>query len=105
VGEAACLAACAWAEYLEGHARRLYAPATASETHAAKELLRHIIRGDMTGPFTSREVSRKGWRGLDRTGVVGALELLTEHGYLAAEQRVTGGRPSLLYHTNPRLGG
>jgi len=108
VGETACLAACAWAEYLEGHARRLYAPATASETHAAKELLRHLTRGDLPGPFTSREVTRKGWRGLDRHGAGGALELLAEHGYLAAEPRnptESGGRPSLLFHINPSIGG
>jgi len=108
VGEDACLAACAWAEYLEGHARRLYAPAVAGESHAARELLRHLIRGDLTGPFTMREVTRKGWRSLDRTGALGALELLAEHGYLAAEVRnptEIGGRPSLLYHINPQIGG
>jgi hypothetical protein len=105
VGEDACLAACAWAEYLEGHARRLYAPATAGETHAAKELLRHLIRGDLSGPFTVREVTRKGWRGLDRTGALGAMERLAEHGYLAVETRMTGGRPSQLCHINPGIGG
>ena len=105
VGEDACLAACAWAEYLEGHARRLYAPAVAGETHAARELLRHLIRGDLTGPFTLREVTRKGWRSLDRTGALGALELLAEHGYLAVELRETGGRPSQVFHVNPGIGG
>lgn len=105
VGEAACLAACAWGEYLEGHARRLYAPAVAGEAHAARELLRHLSRGDLSGPFTLREVTRKGWRGLDRTGAVGALELLAEHGYLAIETRMTGGRPSQLFHINPGMGG
>lgn len=108
VGEDACLAACAWAEYLEGHARRLYAPAVAGESHAGRELLRHLIRGDLTGPFTLREVTRKGWRSLDRTGALGALDLLAEHGYLAAEVRnptEIGGRPSLLYHINPQIGG
>ena len=105
VGEAACLAACAWAEYLEGHARRLYAPAVAGETHGARELLRHLVRGDLAGPFTLREVTRKGWRGLDRTGALGALELLAEHSCLAVELRETGGRPSQLFHVNPGIGG
>lgn len=105
VGEDACLAACAWAEYLEGHARRLYAPAVAGEAHAARELLRHLSRGDLSGPFTLREVTRKGWRGLDRTGAVAALELLAEHGYLAVETRMTGGRPTQLFHINPGIGG
>ncbi len=105
VGEAACLAACAWAEYLEGHARRLYAPAVAGETHGARELLRHLVRGDLSGPFTLRELTRKGWRGLDRNGALGALELLAEHSCLAVELRETGGRPSQLFHVNPGIGG
>ena len=104
VGEPALLAACAWAEYLEGHARRLYAPAVGLDLAAARELTRHLRRGDLGGEFTLRELVRKGWRGLDAGGAPRILEALTELGWVRGRTVQTGGRPTVLWTVNPAAG-
>jgi len=107
VGEAEMLRALAWADYLESHARRLYAPAVRPETEAARELVRHIRRGDLPDPFLVRDVYRKGWRGLDRDGATRAAELLEDLSWLRSETVETPdplgrGRPTVRYHVNPK---
>lgn len=65
VGENALLMACAWGEYLESHARRLYAPALSPSTTAARALAKHIKAGDLEEVFTPGLSSRRGgaaWR-------------------------------------------
>lgn len=104
VGEPALLAACAWAEYLEGHARRLYAPAVGLDMAAAGELVRHLKRGDLGDSFTLRELVRKGWRGLDSGGAPRILETLAELGWVRGRPVVTGGRPTVLWTVNPAAG-
>ena len=97
----ACLQAMAWAEYLEAHARRLYAPALFPEAQAAKALGVRIQAGELPATFSARDVYRKGWTGLDRAAVDMALEYLTDAGWLRCRDIDTGGRPSLVYDTNP----
>jgi hypothetical protein len=84
-----------WTEYLEAHARRIYAPATESGLVAAHSLL--AKRADLVEDFTLRELQRKGWAGLDRDSVQSALDWLAEYGYLDAVTVETGGRPSVRY--------
>jgi putative DNA primase/helicase len=106
VNEAAALAAIAWGEYLEEHARRLYAPALDPATAAARELVRRIQRKDLQGPFVARDVYRRGWRLLDRRGTEEALNLLEELGHLRAENtepKKAGGRPKVIWHIHPNL--
>jgi putative DNA primase/helicase len=102
VREPALLAACAWCEYLEGHARRIYAPAVAGDMVAARELVRHLKAGDLGAEFTLRELVKKGWRALDATSAPPTLDMLAELGWLMAETRPTGGRPSVVWHVNPK---
>lgn len=88
-----------WCEYLEGHARRLYAPATDRGLSGA-----HLIRrrrsklGDM---FTARDIYRRCWSGLSDPKVVQeALDVLLEHGQIISmptAHDAAGGRPSVTY--------
>jgi putative DNA primase/helicase len=109
VNEVATMRALGWAEYLESHARRVYAAVTLPEVAAARAVLNRIRRGDLTPPFSGWQVWRPGWSGLDSRPVVQeALELLTEYGWLRAEHqdaKTTGGRPSTQYHAHPEVMG
>lgn len=85
-----------WCAYLEGHARRIYAPASDNGLTGAHLILKR--RSDLTGPFTAREVYRKGWSGLsDPEAVDEALDVLLEHGHLDTTPSEQGGRPTVLY--------
>lgn len=85
-----------WTTYLEGHARRVYAPVIDDGLTAAHTLLGR--RGDLNNPFTVRDVAQKHWGGMDRDAIEAALELLTEYGYVEPTEEVTGGRPAIRYH-------
>lgn len=100
--------ALAWSEYLEAHARRMYAAAVLPELGAARALLKRLQRGDLGAEFTAREVHQRGWSRLtDRDVLQSALDLLSDHDYLMPETVThgeTGGRPTIVYRVNPRLG-
>ncbi|MBM3490154.1 MAG: DUF3987 domain-containing protein [Alphaproteobacteria bacterium] len=103
VGEVATLKALAWVEYLETHARRAYASVSMPEVPAAKAILDRIRKGDLPREFAGWGVWRPGWALLgDRQQVADALGLLVDLGWLAAHQKDTGGRPSMVYAVNPR---
>lgn len=85
-----------WCEYLEGHARRIYAPAIDGGLSAAHLILRK--RGELADNFTARDIYRKHWAGLsDPDAITDALELLVEHRHLIESTETTGGRPSTGY--------
>jgi hypothetical protein len=104
VGEDPLLKACAWAEYLESHARRVYAPALSPETVASASLAEHILKGDLGGIFTARVVQRKGWTDLvSRESVAEALDVLEELDWVRPVQVPTDGRSRVEYHVNPHI--
>ena len=105
VGDRALLMALAWCDYLEEHARRLYAPALDPALHAARELDKRIQRGELPHPFRERDVYRKGWRLLDRKGTREALDYLEDLGRIAGETVETSGRSTKTWYINPYLGG
>jgi hypothetical protein len=70
IARAAVQRAAGWCEYLEGHARRLYATVTDVPRVAAALLATKIARGRMASPFTAREVYRAEWTGLTEPRVV-----------------------------------
>ncbi|NOX54295.1 MAG: DUF3987 domain-containing protein [Planctomycetes bacterium] len=102
VGETAALRAGAWCTYLESHARRLYAQILSPELAAARELTRRLKK--LPSPFQARDVYRKGWRLLDLKGTTAALEVLEDLGHIRGERTVGPGRPTTLYHVNPKTG-
>lgn len=85
-----------WCDYLEGHARRIYAPAMDNGLGAAHLILKR--RAQLGDTFTPRDIQRRNWAGLsDRDTIAEGLELLVEHHHLAATVEPTGGRPSTVY--------
>lgn len=104
VGMDALARALLWAEILESHARRLYAPALSPEVAAARRLGRKIAGKELDSMFTQRNIYRKGWEGL--TGpeeVAGACDLLARLGWLRIVDTPDGtpGRPSDRWEVNP----
>ena len=99
--------AAALCDYLESHARRVYACVISPECKAARELARHIQRGDLAQAFATRCVYLKGWTGLDTAERVrGALYLLEDAGWLRRTESPplpSGGRPSELWEVSPRV--
>ncbi len=96
----------AWCEYLQGHARRLYASVTDRAQVAAALLAAQLAHGRLPSPFTARDVYRNEWTGLTEPRVVqGALEGLAELGWLRPEgvRARDGGRPTVRFRLNPRL--
>lgn len=96
------LQAIAWTEYLEAHARRLYAPALDIPSLAARALGGRIIAGEVPETFQARDVYRKNWASLDRGATEAALEILESIGWVRALEIKTGGRPRIDYQINPR---
>lgn len=85
-----------WCDFLEGHARRIYAPAIDGGVSAAHAILRK--RGDLPDGFTARDVYRKGWAGLsDPDAVADGLAVLCEYGHLREVRSDGAGRPSQSY--------
>jgi hypothetical protein len=95
VGIEALAAALDWIEFLEAHARRIYAPASDNGLSAAHLLLKR--RDALDADFTARDVYRRGWAGLGKDEVEGALDVLVEHGHLLQATVETGGRPTSIY--------
>ncbi len=100
-----------WADYLEAHARRIYSAVLRPDTAAARELAKHLQRGDLLERFRLREVYRKGWTGLsDKEDAEAAAEILCDLGWIRlaapAPDRVPGtpGRAaSQMFEVNPKI--
>ncbi|MGH8291156.1 MAG: YfjI family protein [Steroidobacteraceae bacterium] len=100
----ALVRAIAWAEYLETHARRIYAPAISPDMDAARALSKRIKAGDIGPRFSLREVYNRGWSGLStRDEASAALQVLIDHLWLQESQEPTPGRPRTLYWLNPAV--
>jgi putative DNA primase/helicase len=97
-----------WAGYLESHARRIYSAVLRPDTAAARELVKHLKRGDLASRFTLRETYRKGWAGLDtKEDAESATEILCGLDWIRAAAPAAGagtGRPaSPTFETSPRI--
>lgn len=103
VGVPSLLRALAWSEYLESHARRIYAPALSPELFAALELAKRLP--SLPEPFTARDVYRKHWRGLDIEGTRNAVQVLTDFGHIREvdEAPPAYGRQTVRYAVHPAI--
>jgi hypothetical protein len=97
----------AWCEYLESHARRIYALALDLSAQTAQRILNKIEEGALQDNFNERDIYRRGWSFLDSKELVhAAIAELLETGWLR-ENKVAKtqepGRPlSPTYRIHPR---
>lgn len=100
----ALLKACAWGEYLESHARRIYAGRTHTALIGAARLTEKIMAGAIKTGFTLRDVYRPQWSRLATSEhAQDAINVLLDHDWLRGETEQTGGRPRTRYAINPKL--
>jgi putative DNA primase/helicase len=107
VGAQPALAAAAWCEYLEDHARRIYQSALDGDPETAMQLAERI-KASLPNPFRVRDVTRKGWSGLDHADTVErALLVLEDRRWVKGVETPGGapGRPTVDYWINPALRG
>jgi hypothetical protein len=97
----------AWCTYLEAHARRIYYGVITPTRANARHLGQKLKTKKLSSPFTVRDVVQQDWAGLDKPEVVTrALELLETYGWVIAKDKPPGpfgGRPTVVYHINPRI--
>lgn len=103
VGLSALQAAIGWGSYLEGHARRIYSPAIASDMAAARLLARKMEQGAVGDEFSLRDIYRHNWSGLGKEALQTAVALLVEYDWLGEKRESTGGRTRITYLVNPAL--
>lgn len=100
--EGAAMMAVEWCEFLEAHARRIYAMAGDGATDGAELVASRF--GQLPNPFTLRDVHQKRWMGLsDKEDVESALARLEDRGWIRAQFDgcEQGGRPTLRYWKHP----
>jgi hypothetical protein len=93
-------------EYLESHARRVYAGVEQKGVRSAKELLKHIQKGDLKDRCNQREIYHsKHWSYLRNSEEVKeACEILEACNYIRIEEiRSNAGRPSVILRFHPSL--
>src|SRR5690606_35119893 len=91
-----------WGEYLQSHARRIYAHAAHPDLAAARALAKKLAGGDLADEFALRDVYRAGWSGLTTPeDAKGAVDLLVDLDWLREERRATGGRTATVHLINP----
>ena len=94
-----------WSQYLESHARRIYAMAESPEHEAAVRLADKIKAKCLPSPFTAKDVYRKCWHGLkDKLEIESACNILIEENWLIMQRKpkpLTGRPPLPEYSINP----
>lgn len=103
INSTALLKSLSWVEYLESHARRAYASVAQAEAVGARALLQRIKRGEVSNPFTPRDVYLKHWANLSTPEEAhDAVRYLSDLDYLRKEDKATGGRPKAAIWINPK---
>lgn len=96
-----------WCSYLEGHARKVYAPELDTALLAALALAERLERGDVTDGTPVREVYRRGLQGLTTPKAVAEAARVLERANWVRVERVPagtkGGRPRERLRLHPEL--
>ena len=103
VSEAAVVLACAWADVLESHARRVYGMSSDTTQAAAAALAKKIKEGKLEKKFTVRDVYRKHWTLLDEAGARAACQELEAEGWLRKVPFEEGKKPKEEFEVNPKI--
>ena len=100
VGKEYALRAAMWCDYLETHAYRIYNTAQNPTMESARELLKHIQKGDVVDGFSTRDVYRKQWSKLTSPEEAQrAVDVLKEYGWIQPEKSTHS--KSQLYYIHP----
>ena len=105
VTAASFLRAAALGEYLESHARRIYAPLINPAPAAAKALADRILSGHVPNGFSLRDnVYQNGWSRLSITADAQmAADVLESAGWICGLEKPTPGRNAVIYYINPKI--
>ena len=108
VSKTATIRACAWCQYLESHARRLYGLALDCGQMAAAALSKKIEGGKLEVPFTVPKIQRKRWGQLtDNSVIKDAVSILADAGWIRSlpvvKNPVGGKPPAPEYEINPKV--
>jgi hypothetical protein len=91
-------------EYLELHARKVYATELNPGLAPAFALSKKILSGAVTDGTNVRDIYRKGWSDLSISkDVYAAAEVLERLGWVRIDREVTGGRPTETLSLHPEL--
>jgi len=93
-----------WCEYLEIHARKVYAAEIQDDVSTAHALAAKIQKGEIYDGMTVREVYRRGWARVNTSELAWAgLAVLESHGWVRIDVPKRNGRPSPVVRVNPAL--
>ncbi|NJL26396.1 MAG: DUF3987 domain-containing protein [Thermoanaerobaculia bacterium] len=93
-----------WCEFLEAHARKIYAPELRTDRVAAHALAEKVRQGVITSGMTLRDLYTAGWARLKTLeSVLEGMAVLAEHGWARIETLRTGGRPTKIIEVNPAI--
>lgn len=96
--------AAAWCDFLEAHARKVYATELNPGQDAARALVEKIAAGAVCDGDSIREISRHHWAGLSTSAAVdAALSVLAGLGWVRVEIVPTDGRPGEIVRFHPEL--
>ena len=97
--------AAGWCDYLEAHARRIYAMKTSSAYQAARTLARKIQAREVQGPFYLREIYRNAWTHLkNREEAEQACHLLIQNGWLQEQKMIHRNKTRVSHYLiNPNI--
>lgn len=93
-----------WCEFLEKHAKKIYAPELNADLTAAHDLIEKIRAGVIEEGTKIREIYRRQWSGLNTPETVwDGLRVLELHSLVKVEHVQTEGRPADIIHIHPDL--
>ena len=97
--------AAGWCDYLESHARRIYALAGDVRQKSAVELAKKLKSRKLEDGFTLRDVYRNGWHLLgDKESVKAACDEMVDLGWLReVSVPIEGRQPKNTYIINPKI--
>ena len=97
-----------WGDYLESHARRVFASTIDPAADGARVLAGKIQAGKLGDRFALREIYRHGWSGLRcRDEAQPAVDVLVELGWIREAVEPSGpegGAPKTFIEVNPKIG-
>ena len=103
VDEHSVVKAIEWSNYLTSHAFRLYGNIAPVEEQAAQLIARRLLKKQLPGEFTVRELYTKSWNGINKDTAEAGLKVLHDANWGILYNRAIGTRPSMAFIVNPKI--